>query len=134
MEFKCPMEVRDYELDAQGIVNNSVYFNYMEHARHQLLRERGIDFVELHRDGVDPVVVNATIDFKSPLRSGERFEVRTSVRKKGMIRYQFHQEIWTAGPDMRLCCSGVITAVVLVHGNPSPHPLMELVLEDGANK
>lgn len=31
--FSIEMEARDYELDLQGIVNNSVYQNYIEHAR-----------------------------------------------------------------------------------------------------
>ncbi|NLI24182.1 MAG: acyl-CoA thioesterase, partial [Bacteroidales bacterium] len=30
--FELEMEVRDYECDIQGIVNNAVYMNYLEHA------------------------------------------------------------------------------------------------------
>ena len=33
--FELKMSVRDYECDLQGIVNNAVYQNYLEHARHQ---------------------------------------------------------------------------------------------------
>ena len=31
----------------QGIVNNAVYQNYLEWARHQYLRSRGLDFADL---------------------------------------------------------------------------------------
>ena len=50
------MDVRDYELDTQGVVNNSVYQNYLEHARHQFLKVMGINFNGLHANGVDAVV------------------------------------------------------------------------------
>lgn len=33
MVFRIDLKVRDYECDLQGIVNNGVYFNYLEHAR-----------------------------------------------------------------------------------------------------
>ena len=36
--------VRDYECDLQGIVNNAVYQNYYEHARHQFLLGKKVDF------------------------------------------------------------------------------------------
>lgn len=42
--------VRDYECDLQGVVNNAAYLNYLEHARHEMLRLSGIDFAELHGD------------------------------------------------------------------------------------
>jgi acyl-CoA thioester hydrolase len=32
--FKLEFEVRDYEYDLSGVVNNAVYQNYLEHARH----------------------------------------------------------------------------------------------------
>ena len=35
--FRTEMHVRDYELDIQSIVNNSVYQNYLEHARHEYI-------------------------------------------------------------------------------------------------
>jgi len=45
--FETRMRVRDYECDLQGIVNNAVYQNYLEHARHEFLHEVGIDFAQL---------------------------------------------------------------------------------------
>mgnify|MGYP005695630351 FL=1 len=51
--FALDFSVRDYECDLQGIVNNAVYQNYLEHARHQFLRSCGFDFAQLHREGHD---------------------------------------------------------------------------------
>jgi acyl-CoA thioester hydrolase len=39
--FSLEMKVRDYECDMQGIVNNAVYQNYLEWARHEYLLSRG---------------------------------------------------------------------------------------------
>ncbi len=56
--------VRDYECDLQGVVNNAVYQNYLEHARHVFLKEQGIDFAALAREGVNLVVIRAELDYK----------------------------------------------------------------------
>ena len=45
--FRLDFKVRDYECDIQGIVNNGVYQNYLEHARHEYLLASGVDFAEL---------------------------------------------------------------------------------------
>lgn len=86
-------EVRDYECDLQGIVNNSVYQNYYEHARHKYLKSIGLDFSKLHQENIDPVVYRIEIDFKKPLKSGDSFTVTTEVVKEGYLKFIFTQSI-----------------------------------------
>lgn len=90
--FTLPMEVRDYECDLQGIVNNAVYQNYNEHCRSAFIASLGIEFAELHARGIDVVVAQLNMRFKVPLRPGDKFEVRLSLEKQG-LRYVFHQDI-----------------------------------------
>ena len=42
--FETEMEVRDYECDIQGIVNNANYLHYTEHTRHLYLTSLGVSF------------------------------------------------------------------------------------------
>ena len=49
--FQLAMAVRDYECDMQGVVNNAVYQNYLEHTRHEFLKSRGLDFARLTEQG-----------------------------------------------------------------------------------
>ena len=87
-------EVRDYECDLQGIVNNAVYQNYLEHARHQFLKMRGIDFAKLAKAGVHLVVVRAELEYKSPLRSGDVFVIESRLSRMSSVRFAFLQEIY----------------------------------------
>ena len=54
--FETRIEVRDYECDIEGIVNNANYLHYMEHTRHLFLRHAGLSFADMHAKGVDAVV------------------------------------------------------------------------------
>ena len=54
--FSLELAVRDYECDLQGVVNNAVYQNYLEHARHEYLKSIGIDFAALTLQGINLVV------------------------------------------------------------------------------
>ena len=44
--FELEMQVRDYECDMEGIVNNANYQHYLEHTRHEFLAASGIPFIE----------------------------------------------------------------------------------------
>ena len=57
--FETEMEVRDYECDIQGIVNNANYLHYAEHTRHLFLLQTGLSFARLHEQGIDAVVARA---------------------------------------------------------------------------
>lgn len=104
LEFK----VRDYECDMQGVVNNGVYQNYLEHARHELLLSRGIQFAQMTAAGINLVVVRAELDYKKSLTSNDRFVVRSRLRQVSRIRFEFQQDVFRL-PDETLMLAARIT-------------------------
>ncbi|MCB9496614.1 MAG: acyl-CoA thioesterase [Fibrobacteria bacterium] len=91
--YRHEFQVRDYECDLQGIVNNAVYQNYLEHTRHEFLRSRGLLFGDLVRQGVHLVVVRIEMDFHRSLRPGDSFSVSLRYQPLGGIRNLFFQQI-----------------------------------------
>ena len=79
--FELEMQVRDYECDMEGIVNNAIYQHYLEHTRHEFLASSGISFIEMHERGVDPVVNRIEINYKTPLRSRDKFISKLYMRR-----------------------------------------------------
>lgn len=91
--FELPMKVRDYEVDAEGIVNNANYLHYLEHTRHEFCDGAGLSFREMHQRGIDPVLSRVEIDYKSPLTLGESFVSKLNMRRRGPI-FVFEQDIY----------------------------------------
>jgi len=112
--FELELKVRDYECDIQGVVNNSVYQNYLEHTRHEFLEENNISFAELHDRGIDPMVSSIEIAYKTPLRPGDNFISKLYVTKEG-VRYIFHQVICRKS-DNKLVIKAKVHAVVVING------------------
>lgn len=106
--YQQPMQVRDYELDCQGIVNNAIYLHYLEHTRHGFCRAAGCSFASMHEQGIDPVLRSVNIEYKHPLRSGDEFVSCLNIRRDG-ARFIFEQDLYLL-PDM----APVITAEVAV--------------------
>lgn len=114
--FQIEMEVRDYELDCEQIVNNANYLHYLEHTRHMFCRAAGMPFIEMHKNGIDAVVRKIEMEYYSPLRSGDRFISGINLERKG-ARYLFHQEI--VKPDGEKVVTAKITIVILKDGKIS---------------
>lgn len=118
--FSIELKVRDYECDIQGVVNNSVYQNYLEHARHEYLLARGINFFQLAQDQVNLMVLRAEIDYKAPLRSGDEFIVDVTVEQASRIRFNFLQKIYRK-PDNKIMIEAKITGTAV---NKRERPFM----------
>lgn len=116
-QYELEFTVRDYECDLQGIVNNGVYSNYFEHARHTFLNSKNIDFAGLHKEGIDLVVSRIEIDYKLSLTSGDIFVVRLNVSREGQLRLVFEEDIFKM-PDNKLVAKAKVFGVGLRRGRP----------------
>lgn len=119
-DFTIEMGVRDYECDMQGIVNNSVYQNYLEHSRHEYLKNIGVDFKSYALKKINLVVVRIELDYKFPLTSGDKFIVGLNARRESKIRFAFFQDIYRL-PDNKPIIKGKIIGAAL---NPKGRPYM----------
>jgi len=127
--FTLEMAVRDYECDLQGVVNNAVYQNYLEHARHEYLKTIGIDFAALAAQGINLVVTRIEIDYKTSLASGDRFLVEVRLERISPVRIGFRQDIYRL-PDRKLVVKALVTGTALnAKGRPQLPEAMKDILD-----
>lgn len=112
--YKLEQEVRDYECDIQGIVNNANYLHYTEHTRHKFLTKTGVSFAQLHEKGIDTVVARMSLQYKTPLRCDDVFVSCLSVKKEG-IKYVFYQDVYRK-EDHKIAFKAVVEVVCIVNG------------------
>jgi acyl-CoA thioester hydrolase len=110
--FSIELAVRDYECDLQGVVNNAVYQNYLEHARHEYLKSIGIDFAALTAQGINLVVTRVEIDYKLSLTSGDRFVVEIATERISPVRFGFRQSIYRQ-PDRKPVIKALVIGTAL---------------------
>jgi acyl-CoA thioester hydrolase len=127
-DFELEFSVRDYECDLQGVVNNSVYLNYLEHTRHEFLKTIGLDFSELFNRGIVAVVARVELAYKTSLRSGDQFVVKLRIEHEG-VKYIFYQDIYRL-PDEKLCLKGIVTSTSIVNGRLAVAPEILEALEN----
>ncbi len=117
--FKLEMSVRDYEVDMEGVVNNAVYQNYLEHARHEYLKSIGIDFAQMVSRGINMVLTRIELDYKWPLVSGDSFLIELKPIRISQVRIGFHQNIYRL-PDLKPILKALAIGTALnAKGRPS---------------
>lgn len=82
------------DMDAQGHINNTLYFRYMEEARVEwleTLRERA---GEARAGRLSSVIVSASCTFLLPLSHPGTLDVRMFVDPPGRSSFDTHYELW----------------------------------------
>ncbi len=127
--YRLQFKVRDYELDMQGIVNNGVYFNYLEHARHEYLLAKGVDFAALTAQGIHLVVIRSELDYKNSLKSGDDFVVQVELERISKVKFGFRQKVIRLS-DEKVCVDGLVIGTALnERGRPYISPEIEALFD-----
>lgn len=130
--YEIEIKVRDYECDAQGIVNNANYQHYFEHARHEFLEHAGCSFGKMREKGIEPVVARIEINYKNSLRGGELFVCKLYMQREG-IRFVFYQDIFRVS-DGALCAEAKVTTVCTKEGRINKGDEFATLLEEYLSK
>lgn len=128
LTFENRMKVRDYECDAQGVVNNANYLHYFEATRHELMEKCGLRLRDLTDAGIIPVVRNANISYRNSLRGSDEFICTVDIERSG-VRYYFTQKIFLIS-DNTLCASAVIEVVCLINGKVAQPEIFDKAFAD----
>jgi len=116
--IKIELEVRDYECDMEGIINNAVYMNYLEHARHAYIKRKGFTFAAFTQKGIHLVVTRIEADYLYPLRSGDKFYITASMERVSKLRFGFSQDIFRLPDNKLILRAKVIGTSLDAEGKP----------------
>ena len=132
--FRYYLRVRYIECDAQKVVFNSRYSEYVDVSINEFLRAVGVlhDFAEGH---LDFQLVKQTVEWKAPARFDQVLELSIAATRLGNTSFTVGTEFRIAGGDGRVIVT-VETVYVLVDGRtlskvPLPDSLRS-ALEEGA--
>ena len=100
----------------------------MEHSRHELLDSLGVNFGKLHEDGIDAMVAKITIEYKTPLRSGDKFVVGINLERKGP-KIIFYQDIYRLS-DGKLCTKGIVETICVENGRLTRGAIFDEIFKD----
>ncbi len=102
-EMRIRITVRSYEIDILGHVNNSVYLNYLEHARVEYLRKAGVPFESFFHEGIYPLVANVNINYKKPAVVNDNLEIVGKFVKIGRTSVTIEMNINNIDSNEIIC-------------------------------
>jgi len=97
MISECSLQVRTYECDSYGHVNNANYLNYLEFARYEYLKDIGFDYVKAVDNGYGVFIARIEIDYKKPATTDDVLTIKTRPVKKGSVSGVMAQTISRGG-------------------------------------
>lgn len=92
MKYSFKTEVRGYELDSYGHVNNAVYLSYTEQARWEILKKAGLLESFLERELL-LVVTETNIRYMRELKLFDKVEIISTIKFEAPYLVFYHDII-----------------------------------------
>jgi acyl-CoA thioester hydrolase len=106
------VRVRYAETDQMGVVYHANYLVWFEVGRVEFIRQTGLDYATMEREGALIAVVEARARYKSPARYDDELLIRTTlVSFRGPI-VRFRYAVVRAADEV-LLCEGETTHIVV---------------------
>jgi acyl-CoA thioester hydrolase len=91
-EIELSFQVKSYDVDYVGYVHNAVYIRWLEDLRLAMLAAH-YPLEQCVNEGISPIILRTTIEYKKPLRLFDRFTGKVWVSKLEGIRWTVNHEM-----------------------------------------
>lgn len=113
--------VHTFQVDFGGVVSNTVYVQWMEIGRNELLNAVGMPIDEAWETGIVPVLVHTTIDYKRPFRLAETVHAQVWISELRNTSAVMQHRFFNA--DGQLCATGHQVGLFVDRHTMKPHRL-----------
>jgi acyl-CoA thioester hydrolase len=104
-ETSTTLRVRYVETDQMGVVHHSAYLAWMEVARTEYLRVRGVPYRTLEDGGIRMPVLGLSLRYRQPARYDDEILIKARLIQANGVRFTFEYDILRA-PEETLLASG----------------------------
>lgn len=91
--IRLPLRVRYPEADPMGYLHHSVYLQYFEMGRIELLRSLGHNYADLEAAGVFFVVTKVEVKYRAPARFDDELTLDVRLVREGPVRLDHVYEL-----------------------------------------
>jgi len=99
-EHKYTTRVRYAETDKMGVVYHGNYAVYFEVGRVEWLRNLGISYSDMEKNGIMLPVVSLHINYKKPARYDDLITVKTIFKSQNSVKIEFEYEIYNQNNEL----------------------------------
>jgi acyl-CoA thioester hydrolase len=96
------LRVRFYETDLMGIVHHGSYVGYLEVARVEWLRRRGVTYASWAQRGLHMAVVDLTLRYRAPARFDDEIDVEVALGEWRAASIRFDYRVLRAADGLLL--------------------------------
>jgi len=121
------VRVRYAETDQMGVVYHGNYAQYFEMGRVEWLRNLGVSYADMEKDGIMLPVVSLTMNYKKPTRYDDLLTVRTILKKQAGVKIEFNYEIYNENDELLTTGYSMLVFVDMKTGRPVSPP--EYIIE-----
>lgn len=109
---ETPIRVRYAETDQMGVVYHANYLVWFEVGRVEFIRQLGLSYADMEREGAMIAVVEATARYKLPARYDDELLVRTTLAhfRGSIVRFRY---AIVRAVDQVVLCEGETTHIVV---------------------
>lgn len=116
------LRVRYGETDQMGVVYHGNYAQYFEVGRVEWLRNIGVSYDSMEKEGVMLPVVSLQIKYKKPAYYDQLLTLKTVFKKMAGVRIEFDYELFNESGELLTVANSILVFMDKKTGKPITPP------------